>query len=169
MYKYILGIDPSGDGASGLCLMDNQNTIIHLAEISATSYQDLPAYWEALLDVIKRFVLACRGKTVVVIEDFLLNTRRAYQFKDSRMETSQLLGVLQFYCTKEKIPYQMIKPIDHRARLKDQVLCDLGFIERTPGGFKTKAGKELTSHTKDAIRLSIYYNKMYNKGGKENE
>lgn len=165
-YKYILGIDPSGNGTSGFCLLEVspiKTRIINLSEVCLNSFNDLVAYWNAHLEKIKLFDRACKGKLVIAVEDFLLNPKKAKQLAGSRMETSKLIGIIQLYCcTALEIPVIMIKPMDHLSRFTDSVLCDLEIINKTKRGYNTPDGISLSNHTKDALRIAVFYNKLFN-------
>lgn len=164
MYKYIMSIDPGGDGCSGFCFVDNEFKKIDLSEIRRNNYNTDEEYWKMHIDRIRKYNIACKGRLIVVIEDFLFNPKRANQFAGSRMETSKLIGIIQLYCFISKIPIQLVKPLDHLSRFKDDVLCKLGIIVKTSRGFDTTDGITLSNHTKDALRIAVFYNKIYNKG-----
>lgn len=160
--KYILGIDPSGDGSSGFCLMENTFKIINISELDRRNYSSDVLYWNAHLEKIKIFTQACNKQIIIAIEDFLFNPKRANQFAGSRMDTSKLIGIIQYYCNIVlNIPVQMIKPLDHLSRFKDSVLCNLNIIIKTPRGYNTVDGISLSNHTKDALRIATFYNKIY--------
>ena len=159
--KYILGTDPSGEGTSGFCLINNELKVINVSELNRHNFQTDVLYWDAHLEKIKKLFRACSGQLIVAIEDFLLNPRKANQFAGSRMETSKLIGIVQHYCGTHSIAIQTIKPIDHLSRFKDSTLCNLGVMLKTPRGYNTLEGTSLSSHTKDALRIAVYYNKIY--------
>lgn len=163
MYRYILGLDPSGSGTTGFCLLDTEkNKIKNLSDICVNNFKDVISYWDAHLTKIEKFYRACNNDLIVAMEDFIVSPKKAKQFIGSRMETNRLIGVIMHFCKNEGIPLKMIRPIDHLSRFTDTTLCELDIIQKTKRGYSILDGTSLNSHTKDAIRLAVFYDKLFN-------
>ncbi len=161
-YRHILGIDPGQ--ISGFCLM-KQDKPIYVSDIKLETYNSLIEFWSAHLERIQTFVSACKDSLIVVVEDFILNPRRANQFAGSRMETSKLIGIIEHFCGVRNIPLHLTKPVEHQSQFSDKVLLKLGYMVRTPRGFNTMEDLCLSNHSKDALRLAVHYQKCYNTKG----
>ena len=168
-FAHILAIDPSGNfeegkGTTGTCLFNcMSNKIEFTHDIRASAYASKEDYWQAHLDYIARIHLE-RPETIIVIEDFTLDPRRALQQSHSKMETPKLIGILQLYCQQNNIPYKMQRAVEVKNRWADHILEFKGYISKInrmhyiPG-----EDKPMSRHCKDAIRHAVHYATFYNK------
>ena len=168
-YNNILAIDPSGNfeegkGTTGTCLFNaKENYIEFLKDIKASAYETKEAYWQAHIDYIEQ-VLIEYPETIVIIEDFTLDPRRAMQQSHSKMETPKLIGILQLYCQQNDIPYKMQRAVEVKNRWADHILEFKGYVIKlnrmhyVPG-----ERKPMSRHCKDAIRHAVHYATFYNK------
>lgn len=168
-YKNILAIDPSGNfeegkGTTGTCLFDCvDNCIDSTKDIHASAYKTKEEYWQAHLDYIKR-VLELVPKTIVVIEDFTLDPRRAMQQSHSKMETPKIIGILQLYCQQNGIPYKMQRAVDVKTRWADPILEYKKYIiKKNRMYYLPDRVNPISRHCKDAIRHAVHYAIFYNK------
>lgn len=168
-YKHILAIDPSGNfeegkGTTGTCLFNcDLNRITGTADIHASSFQSKEAYWQRHIDFIKD-VYNKFEDTIIVIEDFTLDPRRAMQQSHSRMETPKIIGILQLYCQQNNIPYKMQRAVDVKNRWADHILEYKKYItKKNRMYYLPGAAKPMSRHCKDAIRHAVHYATFYNK------
>lgn len=167
-HKYIIALDPSGNfeegkGTTGCCLFSaDQKAIISTWNIRASDYQSKEEYWNAHLNCLKKFMLLYKD-TVIVMEDFMLNPKRALQQSYSKMETPKLIGVIQLACAKNNWPLKMQLPVEAKSRWPDSFLERKHLIIKSNKGYTTKFGQTISRHEKDAIRHAVHYATFYNK------
>lgn len=168
-YKRILAIDPSGNyeegkGTTGTCLFNAEtNSIISLKDIHASAYTSKEQYWQAHLDYINEIV-SREANTIIVIEDFTLDPRRAMQQSHSKMETPKLIGILQLHCQQNNIAYKMQRPVEVKTRWADKILEFKKYIiKRNRMYYLPKENKPMSRHCKDAIRHAVHYATFANK------
>lgn len=167
-YKNILAIDPSGNyeegkGTTGTCLFNSENNCItNLKDIRANKYASKEEYWQAHLDYIDE---VCNNKeTMVVIEDFQLDPRRAMQQSHSKMETPKIIGILQLHCQQNNIPYTMQRPVDVKNRWADHILEYKHYIiKKNSMYYLPMETKPMSRHCKDAVRHAVHFHTFYNK------
>lgn len=176
IYKYILAIDPSGSynegkGTSGWCVLKAENNeIINYNAIAAIDYETMQDYWEAHEELL-RF---CKNKypdLIVVIEDYLLYASKATQQINSRMETSQLLGILKYSLNNLKLPYVLQNASEVKNRWTDSILLWKGIINQEGKHYYSPYCRDviLNKHMRDAVRHAVHYNIFTNlKGSKIN-
>ena len=168
-YKHILAIDPSGNfeegkGTTGLCILDStKNSIVGLTNLRAEEYTHKEDYWQAHCDLIRWFTKTYPN-SIIVIEDFTLDPRRALQQSHSKMETSKLIGILQLYCQQNNIPYRMQRAVDVKNRWADHILEYKKYITKQNRMYYiTGSSKPISRHCKDAIRHAVHFHTFYNK------
>ena len=103
MYKYTMGIDPSGafkegSGTTGWCVLDNAtNKLLEVGTIAAKDYKCYHDYWEAHTNLIKQLTKRYNNMAVS-IEDYILYKSHAMDQVNSQLETVQLLGITKQFC-----------------------------------------------------------------------
>lgn len=167
-YKHILAIDPSGNfeegkGTTGTCIFDCENDkIIATKDISAKDFSSKEIYWQAHIEYLEA-VLDTFKDTIIVIEDFTLDPRRALQQSHSKMETPKLIGILQLYCQQHQIPYKMQRAVEVKNRWADHILEYKGYIEKRNRMYYLPYCKyPMSRHCKDAIRHATHFATFYN-------
>lgn len=158
MDKWIISIDPAGKGTTGICICKNINDtldILHVFDINKKDFKCVEKFWEYHLSILDRY---SPENTTVIIEDFILDPRKARQFYNSDMPTSKLVGTIQTYCYSKGFDLKLIKPYEHKHVITDDILCDLNYMIKTSRGFCTIKKTNLTTHTKDALRMAVYIN-----------
>ncbi len=168
-YDYILALDPSGNfeegkGTTGICgFACKDNCIDKLVDIHASAYNSKEEYWQAHTDFIKQ-VLDVLPNTIVIIEDFTLDPRRAMQQSHSKMETPKLIGILQLYCKQNNIPYKMQRAVEVKSRWADHILEFKKYIIKKNRMYYLPDGiHPISRHCKDAIRHAVHFATFYNK------
>lgn len=168
-YENILAIDPSGNfeegkGTTGTCVFSCiENKITALKDISAKNYINKESYWQAHIEYLKE-VTETFSNTLIVIEDFTLDPRRAMQQSHSKMETPKLIGILQLYCRQNNIPYKMQRAVEVKNRWADHILEYKGYIvKRNRMYYLPLAKYPMSRHCKDAIRHAVHFATFYNK------
>lgn len=168
-YDYILALDPSGNfeegkGTTGTCLFDCANNNIYtLKDIHASAYNSKEEYWQAHTKFVED-VLFEFPNTVVIIEDFTLDPRRALQQSHSKMETPKLIGILQLYCKQNNIPYKMQRAVEVKNRWADHILEFKKYIvKKNRMYYLPDKDKPISRHCKDAIRHAVHFATFYNK------
>ena len=169
IYKNILALDPSGNfeegkGTTGICLFNcTENCIINSTEIHANAFDSKEAYWQAHTNFVQN-TLKILPNTIVIIEDFTLDPRRALQQSHSKMETPKLIGILQLYCKQNNIPYKMQRAVEVKNRWADHILEFKNYIiKKNKMYYLPERDKPISRHCKDAIRHAVHFATFYNK------
>lgn len=168
-YEAILAIDPSGNfeegkGTTGVCIFDcAKNKILELVDIHAAAFKTKEEYWQQHCNLVQIFRQRF-PKSIVIIEDFTLDPRRALQQSHSKMETSKLIGILQLYCQQTNIPYRMQRAVDVKNRWADHILEYKNYIiKKNNMYYIPDVSKPMSRHCKDAIRHAVHFATFYNK------
>lgn len=174
-YKYILALDPSGSflegkGTTGWCVLRiADRKIVAYGTITAKNFQNRQLYWSKHKELILK-ANEHYEKLVVVFEDYFLYANQALKQVNSRMETSQLLGVLKFLMDELEIPYYIQTAAEVKTRWADKVLLWKKILFLTPSKhFVTDPTKNdiINGHIRDAIRHAIHFSMFggkYDKG-----
>ena len=170
-FSHILAIDPSGNfeegkGTTGMCLFDAEgNKILALKNITASDFISKEDYWQEHVNAINRVIMNPKyRKTIIVIEDFMLDPKRALQQSHSRMETPKLIGIIQLHCSTHNIPYAMQRPTDVKTRWADYILEYKKYIVKYRNTYVLpNTNKSISRHCKDAIRHAVHYSTFKNK------
>ena len=173
--QFIIAIDPSGNwyegkGITGWCVYHAaDDKIIRTGNIYAEVFPSQDEYWEAHLQLLEKlFEKYGLEKTVVVLEDYLLYSNRALAQTNSRMETSQLLGILKHYCWQHNADYAIQPAGEVKTRWQNKILTHKKYIRKDGAGFRILGqSKVLTKHCLDAIRHAVHYGTFKNKEGVE--
>lgn len=170
MYKFILGLDPSGSfhegkGITGWAIYNVADKRISTAgEIKASKYNCMEAYWDAVVQHIQNYHDQYNRKMILVMEEYLLYASKALAQVNSKMETSKIIGVIQHYCWKYKIPYTMQNASDVKNRWANNILCHEKVIMIQGRGYRLPNSKEtLSNHSLDAIRHATHFATFKNK------
>lgn len=171
-YNYILAIDPSGSfyegkGTTGWCIFNAKDNVVSVTgTIRASKFDSMPQYWDAHLQLIQRFHNKYKNEMIVVIEDYLLYAHRVDSQINSRMETSKLIGLLQYFCWSKQIPYYMQIASKVKNRWTDAILHYKKYIVIKGRYYylPLNSKKTLTIHNRDAIRHAVHYATFKNGG-----
>lgn len=163
-YKFILGLDPSGNfyegkGTTGWCIFNAcDKKLIKAGSISAKTFKTQEAYWFAHLDLIATTNKKYKKKLIVVMEDYMLYASKAKDQINSRMETSKLIGVIQLNCYADGIPYVMQTASEVKKRWANNILHYKGYIKEYKRGYTIPNTKEkIDRHCLDSIRHAVHY------------
>lgn len=170
-YKYVLGLDPSGsfhegNGTTGWCLFDaTTNEIIDRGNLDAENYEEMEAYWDAHISLIRDKTILCDKNVIIVIEDYILYAAKLDSQINSRMETPKLIGILQHYCWLADIPYYMQLASEVKNRWTNEILLHKKIIYKNRAKFYIDAACTvlINRHCIDAIRHAVHYNTFRNK------
>lgn len=163
-HRYILGMDPSGafnegKGTTGLAVLDaTTNTLTYTGWIEAVNFPSLEAYFDAHIDWLANCVSRYQD-VVVSIEDYILYADHATAHTNTHLETSQLLGLIKWWCYKNNIPYTIRPAAAVKTRFTNKVLLREGYIIEQKGGklfTLLRKNKNLSNHELDAIRHAAY-------------
>lgn len=162
--KYIIGIDPSGafnegKGTTGLAVLNaTTNEIAYTGWIAAVNFPTLEAYFDAhvewLADCVQRY-----QDVVVSIEDYILYADHATAHTNTHLETSQLLGLIKWWCYKNNIVYTIRPAAAVKSRFTNNILKREGYVVERRGGklfTKVRTSNNLSNHELDAIRHAAY-------------
>ena len=162
--KYIIGIDPSGafnegKGTTGLAVLNaTTNEIAYTGWIAAVNFPTLEAYFDAhiewLADCVHRY-----QDVVVSIEDYILYADHATAHTNTHLETSQLLGLIKWWCYKNNIVYTIRPAAAVKSRFTNNILKREGYVVERRGGklfTKVRMSNNLSNHELDAIRHAAY-------------
>lgn len=166
--RFIIGIDPSGafnegKGTTGLAVLDTAtNNITYTGWIAAVNFPSLEAYFDAHIEWLKDCVHRYQD-IVISIEDYILYADHAAAHTNTHLETSQLLGLIKWWCYKNDIPYTIRPAAAVKTRFSNAVLIREGYVFELPGGklyTKVRTSRYLSNHELDAIRHAAYCNKF---------
>ena len=162
--KYIIGIDPSGafnegKGTTGLAVLNaTTNEIAYTGWIAAVNFPTLEAYFDAhiewLADCVQRY-----QDVVVSIEDYILYADHATAHTNTHLETSQLLGLIKWWCYKNNVVYTIRPAAAVKSRFTNNILKREGYVVERRGGklfTKVRMSNNLSNHELDAIRHAAY-------------
>ena len=163
---HVLAMDISGQfaegkGTTGWCIarrdLSNPDkidiTIIKNGVLDANNFRTAEDYYNAHNDMILEARIFYKN-LVVVVEDFLLYASKAKALINSRMETSQLLGVIKQYCYNQNIPFSVQTASAVKVRWNNAILEHKGI--KLPE----------TEHARDAIRHAMHKLTWIEKEGK---
>jgi Holliday junction resolvasome RuvABC endonuclease subunit len=167
----VLALDPSGNfhegkGTTGICVFNaNKMEICVIACLKAADYKSMELYWNGVVNFVDIMLRRYRGELCLVIEDYFLYANKAASQINSRMETSKLIGVLQYYCFKYKLLYIMQTANEVKTRWTDAILHHKRYIQKDgkrwvlPG-----TSTQINDHCMDAIRHAVHFATFKNKG-----
>ena len=112
--RVILAFDPSGayhefgKGTTGWCLLNRDaKAVIDFGRIAAEDYPTDMQYYAANVDVLRCMAKRYGKDLHIVIEEYLLYGQNAASHTNSRMETSQLIGILRYMAFLADVPVKM--------------------------------------------------------------
>ena len=168
-YEFILALDPSGSfkegkGTTGWCIMESlADKIVKTGNISAKKYNQQESYWQAHVTLLKENQKKYKTRLIIVIEDYLLYGDKAQNQINSRMETSKLIGLLQYQCFVQKLPYIMQTAGQVKSRWADKILHHKGYLKYYKKKLVLPSTEEyIDNHCKDAIRHAVHFNTFKN-------
>jgi len=163
-YEYILAFDPSGNfnegkGTTGWVLMNADEKLLARGEIHAKDYHCPEEYWDAHLNLIRKYNKRYGKQLIVVIEEYVLYRDRSLSQTNSKMETVRLLGIMQNFCWRIKQDYSMQLASAVKHRWSDELLLREQILYRHRGVLiHTESNIPINvSHTRDAFRHAIHY------------
>ena len=145
--------------------MNAEEKLLDRGEIYAKDYCCPEEYWNAHLDLIKKYNKRYGKQLIVVIEEYVLYRDRSLSQTNSKMETVRLLGVMQNFCWKIKQDYSMQLASSVKHRWSDDLLFREQIIYQHRGTIvHTESNIPINvSHTRDAFRHAIHYAVCRNK------
>lgn len=164
--RYILALDPSGNfhegkGTTGWVLIDaNKKThfLIKEGTIEAKDYSSMMEYFRAHINLLEHinYTYGSHLRTGrepwdrlhIVIEDYRLYGSKVHSQINSNLETSQLIGLLKYWCYMHGIKYKMQMASEVKTRWSDTVLAH----------YDVAIPK--SRHAKDALRHAMHYSKF---------
>lgn len=163
-HKYIIGIDPSGafnegKGTTGLAVLDvNTNKLAYVGYIAAVHFPSLEAYFDAHVDWLTRCTERYGKDIIVSIEDYILYADHAVAHTNTHLETSQLLGLIKWWCYKNNVQYTIRPAAAVKTRFTNAILAREGYIFEENGRLyaRTRVSNNLSNHELDAIRHAAY-------------
>lgn len=170
-YDFILALDPSGSfcegkGTTGWCVFNcKDNKVIHAGSISAKKFDSMEAYWDAQINLIDYWRKRFKNNLLLVVEDYILYESKAMSQVHSHMETSKLLGVIQYYCFLNRIPYIMEPASVVKNRWSNKILLYKKYIKKYKKNFYIPLHKKepIDRHCLDAIRHAVHVATFKNK------
>lgn len=169
-YKFILGLDPSGNfyegkGTTGWCIFNTlDNRVIKAGSISAKDFENQEEYWFAHMNLITDINKKYKKKLIIVMEDYMLYASKAKDQINSKMETPKLIGILQLHCYSNNIPYVMQTASEVKKRWTNVILHYKGYIKEYKRGYVIPGTKEkIDRHCLDSIRHAVHYATFKNK------
>jgi hypothetical protein len=169
-YRYILGVDPSGNffegkGTTGWSVLDTEkDTFISIGAISAKDFKTQEDYWGQHLLLIHNLEKTYKDKLCVSIEDYLLYASTSHSQINSKMETPQLLGVIKYYCYSNGVPLRIRPANAVKRRWNNHILEHRGYIHNEHGGYRPHCvNRNLCDHELDSMRHAVHCAEFENK------
>jgi len=158
MSHYILGIDPSGSynegkGITGFVLLGPDGSLEDHYVIKASDYKSQTEYWGAIVSVLSEEE---RPELVLSVEDYVLYKSAAKAQINSEMETSKLIGVIQYMAHMMGLPIYLRTASQVMKRWDNRILEHKGLIVRHGVGWADKSGKPINHHCLDALRHACH-------------
>lgn len=163
-YRYILGVDPSGNwhegrGITGFALYDSEeDKILWVDDLKAKDFPTDVAYWYEHFKYIKAKAAEYED-LLVSIEDYILYSgARQVAQTWSHLETPQLIGFLKVVLWFANIPYVFRTASVAKRMYPEEKLVRLGYISSKLRGKSTwyfLGDKPLLTHHRDAIKHAI--------------
>jgi hypothetical protein len=159
----LLAFDPSGNhgkegyGNTGVCIMED-GEVKKLDVISAKDFQSETEYWAAHEDYIQK-----EWPDHMVFEGYRLYNHKGMAAKsqaNSDLPTPQLIGILKMACWNIDIPYTIQYAADVKTRWSEDVLVQLGILEKKVTGRGTSYywnGQLTMTHTRDALKHALHW------------
>jgi Holliday junction resolvasome RuvABC endonuclease subunit len=171
VYRYTIGIDPSGaydegKGTTGWCVLDNKtNAVLQVGTLAAKDYETVHAYWDAHITLIKALLKQYGFSTAISIEDYILYKNYAMAQVNSTLETVQLLGIIKHYCYQYSVNYFIRPAVAVKIRWADDILVHKGCIAKINKHYVAPCNptKRLCDHERDAIRHAMHFNAFENR------
>ena len=168
-YEFILAFDPSGNfsegkGTTGWVLMNANEKLLDRGEIYARNYHCPEEYWNAHIDLIRKYNKLYGTQLIIVIEEYVLYRDRSLSQTNSKMETVRLLGVMQNFCWRIKQDYSMQLASSVKQRWSDELLLREQIFYKHRGKLiHTESNIPINiGHTRDAFRHAIHYARCRN-------
>lgn len=170
MYRYVLGIDPSGafyegKGTTGWCILDSYtNKVLKTGTINAKKFNSANEYWEAHTNLLKTMLKKYGFKLAVSIEDYILYKNHAMAQVNSKLETVQLIGILKQHCYTFVMPYFLRPAVAVKIRWSDDNLVYECIIIKVGNHYIVESDPThvLCDHERDAIRHAVHFSVFEN-------
>ena len=173
-YGHILAIDPSGayeegQGITGWCLMHHNDKdkqlFIDTGYIDSGKFISALAYWTVHTKLIQNKAALYPDDLIVVIEDYILYEDKAESQIHSKMETVRLIGILEYFCYVNHIPFKLQTANTVVNRWNNTVLLHKNIIVETqPKYFMLPNNNfRLNRHILDSIRHATHFATFRNK------
>jgi len=150
-----LALDPSGNfyegkGVTGWALYseDKPKSVGQIRSIEHTTQLN---YWQDHLNLIKIL-----QPELVIIEEYKLYAHTAKAQIGSEFETSQLIGIIKYYCHNNNIPI-ILQSAKIKVRYTNDILVHKSIITIDTKKNYYILGIQTTNHILDAIRHAEYY------------
>lgn len=137
----IIAFDISGElnGTTGICEFNNLQGF-KCYDVKRNDYQENIGYLKALTNIIYK-----NQPEYIIVENYVNYQDRSDAFLYSENRTSELLGVLEYFCNLNKIEIIKIKAVQYK-NLVDRNFLKLHNIET----------KGLSKHSVDALSMCIF-------------
>lgn len=145
-FKSIIAVDPSGSfsktdkGGTGFAMLTESGKVI-TKTIWAKNYESKDKYYRECLKALR----VAKTSTLVVIEDFRLQSAKARAQSNDQMQTSELIGRMEQTLSDNEIKFKR-QQNTIKSRWRDALLRKELFEEFKFDMFK------VSRHEKDALR-----------------
>jgi hypothetical protein len=149
----ISGNFKEGKGTTGICLMID-GEVTKLDTIHAGDFPSAEQYW-AMHDLY----IQQEWPDHVVMEGYKLYNHKGMSAKtqaNSDLETPQLLGFLKMVCFQFDIPYTIQYAADVKTRWSEDVLVQLGILEKKGTKYYWN-GESTVTHKRDALKHALHW------------
>ena len=161
--KTILAIDPSGnfnegEGTTGWVLMREDYRVLDGGHISATNYDCAERYWNEHIQLIENTKF-----DYIIIEGYKLYNHHGMKAEvqaHSELETSQLIGILKYWCFITHYNLTIQYASDVKTRWSNKILTDLGLLTKKGQYYCIGINQLLCNrHERDALRHAVHFNR----------
>lgn len=167
---YVLAFDPSGEfsrgkGTTGWCVMNCVTTRVEqIGTISAKDYDSKYEYWDAHIQLIRKFLKQYGNNLAVSIEDYILYKQQAEAHINSNFETTRLIGIIEYYCYSNAVDIRLRNAVTAKTRWTNEILEHKRIIQPCLGGYICEGVSDhiLATHELDAVRHATHYTAFEN-------
>lgn len=163
-HKFIVSLDPSGayeegKGTTGWCVFNAaDNKIYNAGALYAINYPTWFGYYDAHIAFLRKWHERYGDQMCVVIEDYRVYANKAKYHVHSRMETCKLIGIIQYFCEANHIPFYLQLAILVKNRWSNKILLHKEYIVTYKNKLMLPDKKTpVNKHTLDSIRHAVHF------------
>lgn len=156
----VLSLDISGNfeegkGTTGYTVGSANGTIFEIGDVCAKDYSNRMEYFDKVISLIKQ-----KDIQLVVCENYRLYGNKSKEQTHSLLETPRIIGALEYYCYKNKIPIKFQMAVDVKRRFNEELLIKKKIFEKR-NNFIYFNDIKTNDHMRDSFKHYLYFLKYY--------